>query len=139
VQHRRRLRRCRKLASFVRASENEALFQGAVMRRSSVLLLASLGLGLSACGWQVHDAPKPEPVAAARPAGPGAVKLAANGQPAGDPNQVICKHDDVTGSRLEGAKECHTRAEWLQIKTAGYDQMQMQRAGGAGPTQPSGR
>jgi hypothetical protein len=107
------------------------------MRRSSVLFLASLGLGLGACGWQVHEAPKPEPVAAA-PAAPGAVKLAANTTPAGDPNQVICKREEVTGSRLEGAKECHTRAEWLQIKTAGYDQMQMERVGGLSPTQQVG-
>jgi hypothetical protein len=108
------------------------------MRRSSVLLLASLGLGLSACGWQVHETPKPEPVAAAAPAAPAPTQLAANGQPAADPNQIICKRDDVTGSRLAAAKECHTRAEWLQIKTSGYDQMQMQRVGGLSPTQQVG-
>jgi hypothetical protein len=108
------------------------------MRRSSVLVLGSLGLGLSACGWQVHETPKPEPVAAAAAAAPGAVKLASNTQPAGDPNVVICKREDVTGSRLSAAKECHTRAEWLQLKIDGYDQMQMQRVGGLSPTQQVG-
>ena len=105
------------------------------MRRSLVLVLASLGLGLGACGWQVREAPKPEPVAAAAPA---TTQLAANGQPVADPNQIVCKHDEVTGSRLSGSKVCHTRAEWVQLKIDGYDQMQMQRVGGLSPTQQVG-
>jgi hypothetical protein len=105
------------------------------MRKSTVFVLVSLGWALSACGWQVHEAPKPEPVAAATP---GTTKLASNTSPAGDPNQILCTRQDVTGSRLEGSKECHTRAEWLQIKANGYDQMQMDRVGGLSPTQQAG-
>ena len=104
------------------------------MRRSSILLLASVGLTLSACGWQTKTAP---PETAVRPTAeitgtPGA-KLAANDP--GDPNQTICKREEVTGSRLEGAKECHTRAEWAQIKATGYDKLQMLGAPGPTPTQ----
>jgi hypothetical protein len=57
------------------------------------------------------------------------MKLASNDP--GDPNQVICKRDEVTGSRLEGAKQCHTRAEWAQIKATGVGQLQMQNNPGA--------
>jgi invasion protein IalB len=32
-----------------------------------------------------------------------------------NPNQVICKHEETTGSRLEGHKTCYTRAQWEQM------------------------
>ncbi len=32
-----------------------------------------------------------------------------------DPNQVICKHEETTGSRLEGHRTCYTRAQWEQM------------------------
>jgi cytochrome c5 len=104
------------------------------VRRSSLLLLVSLGWTLSACAWQAKTA---APETAVRPAAeitgtPGA-KLASNDP--GDPNQIICKREEVTGSRLEGAKECHSRAEWAQIKATGYDKLQMLGAPGPTPTQ----
>jgi hypothetical protein len=108
------------------------------VRRSSILLLASLGWTLAACGWQTRTAP---PETAVRPtaeiSGAPGPKVAANGP--GDPNQTICKREEVTGSRLEGAKECHTRAEWAQIKATGYDKLQMLGAPGPTPTQTAGQ
>ena len=35
-------------------------------------------------------------------------------KPQSDPNQVVCKAEQVTGSRLGGHRICHTRAEWDQ-------------------------
>jgi len=70
--------------------------------RSSLLLLAGVGLVLGGCGWQVKEAPKPEPMAAAHPVV--GTQLASN-DAGGNPDQVICKHEEVTGSRLEGHRE----------------------------------
>jgi hypothetical protein len=35
-----------------------------------------------------------------------------------DSNQVICKREQSTESRLGGAKICHTRQEWADIAAA---------------------
>jgi hypothetical protein len=105
------------------------------MRNSCILLLASIGWTLTACaggGWQVRQAPKPEPVAQTTITGSGQVAKV-NDQD--NPDQVICKREEITGSRLEGAKECHSRAEWAQIKATGYDKLQMLGAPGPTPTQ----
>ena len=32
-----------------------------------------------------------------------------------DPNRIICKREDVIGSRLGGAKTCHTWADWQEM------------------------
>lgn len=32
-----------------------------------------------------------------------------------DPDQVICKRQEVLGSRLQGSKVCHTRQEWADV------------------------
>jgi hypothetical protein len=105
------------------------------MRSSSILLLASMGWTLTACagaGWQVRQAPKPEAVAPTTITGS---SQAANRNDPGNPDQIICKREEITGSRLEGAKECHSRAEWAQIKATGYDKLQMLGAPGPTPTQ----
>jgi len=39
-------------------------------------------------------------------------------RPKSDPNEVICKRQDVTGSRLGGASVCHTRQEWADMAAA---------------------
>jgi hypothetical protein len=125
----------------------QASVNGAAMRFSSplstALAVSSLSWMLAGCAWQVRPSPEAvKPVAAghAAPAAPGATLLAANGQP--DPNTVICHREEVTGSRLEGPKECHTRAEWVAIKDAGHDKLQMQSAGSLPETDaavPGGR
>jgi hypothetical protein len=35
-----------------------------------------------------------------------------------DPNEVICKREQSSESRLGGAKICHTRQEWTDISSA---------------------
>jgi hypothetical protein len=31
-----------------------------------------------------------------------------------DPNKIICKTEEATGSRLDAKRVCHTRAEWAE-------------------------
>jgi cytochrome c5 len=93
------------------------------MRKSSILLVIAMGAMVSACGWQTRTAPT-ELVMATAGAAAGPVQTAANQKP-DDPNQIICVREEVTGSRLDGARECHTRAEWAQRKTSGEQQMQL--------------
>lgn len=38
-----------------------------------------------------------------------------------NPDQVICKHEEETGTRLGGHRTCHTRAEWDNIAHNGRD------------------
>jgi hypothetical protein len=52
-----------------------------------------------------------------------------------DPNQTVCKREEVTGSRLPAPRECHTRAEWARIGATGSDKLQMLGAPGLSPTQ----
>lgn len=33
-----------------------------------------------------------------------------------DPNKVICKTEDVLGSRLASQKQCMTEAQWIQLR-----------------------
>ena len=41
-----------------------------------------------------------------------------------DPNQVVCKYMDVTGSRLGGAKVCKTRQAWAEIAASNRDALE---------------
>jgi len=34
----------------------------------------------------------------------------------GDPQQIICRHEDVVGSRLGGRRVCRSRAEWADAQ-----------------------
>jgi hypothetical protein len=89
--------------------------------RSSLFVLAAVGFVLGGCGWQAKEAPKPQPVATAHPVI--GTQTAANDAP--DPNQIICRHEDVTGSRLEGHRVCLTRMEWAQRKQESLDHLKM--------------
>jgi cytochrome c5 len=93
------------------------------MRRSSILLLVAVGATVSACGWQTRTRPT-ELAMVARAAAAGPAQVAANQKP-DPPNQVICVRQEVTGSRLDGTRECHTRADWAQRKANGDQQMQL--------------
>jgi hypothetical protein len=48
-----------------------------------------------------------------------------------DPNQVICKHDLVTGTRVPGPSQCHTRADWARMTAAARDETDTQENTGA--------
>ena len=53
------------------------------------------------------------PSAAAVPASqPAPLRSASN---AHDPNEVVCKREEVIGTRLGGHKDCHTRADWADM------------------------
>jgi len=108
------------------------------LRGSSIFLLASLGLALGACTTQTKSAPPPQAAVAgpvAIVAAPGAAQAAADNKGPGNPDQTICKREEVTGSRLAGHRECHTRAEWAQINATGMDKLNMLGAPGPTPTQ----
>ncbi len=101
-------------------------------------MFAVLGLALAACGTPTKTAAPPQagvagPVAIV--AAPGAAQAAADNKGPGNPDQVICKREEITGSRLAGHRECHTRAEWAQIDQTGMDKLQMLGAPGPTPTQ----
>ncbi len=101
------------------------------MRRSLLSGFAALAWTLGA-GVALADS-TPQPGGSPQTA-PAATQAAANKGP-GDPDQIICRRQEVTGSRLPGPKECHTRAEWAQMKANGYDQLQTLGAPGPTPTQ----
>jgi len=73
---------------------------------AAATLLAGLLLG----GGQSSAAENP-PAATPMPA-PSAAPSSASRF---DPNQVICKREENTGSRLGGSKICHTRQEWADV------------------------
>jgi len=59
---------------------------------------------------------------AASPASEPATAAVSNpGKDAGQPDKLICKTTDVTGSRLGGTKTCLTRAQWDKVSRAGQD------------------
>jgi hypothetical protein len=92
------------------------------MRISAILILGACA-ALTGCMTEANKPAQPAPVATA-PAGskppapaPGATKQAASS----DPNQIVCMRIENTGSRLATDKECHTRAEWVQMRSTGVD------------------
>ena len=107
------------------------------MHKSSLLMLVVMA-ALSACKTPT-EAPAPAKVAAAAPAASPAAKTASAAAP-DDPNQKVCVREEVTGSRLPPARECHTRAEWAQRKANGDEHLQLIGAGpNAGAMQSNGR
>jgi len=46
-----------------------------------------------------------------------------------DPNEMVCKRSDTTGSRLGANKQCHTRAEWDQMDRYTQDTVRGAEAG----------
>ncbi len=77
------------------------------MNRSAIVALAAV-LGLAAAPALAADPQPASPPDPPRQTTPSNV----------DPNQVICKRQEETGSRLGGAKICHTRREWADIAAA---------------------
>lgn len=74
-----------------------ALLGDLSMRLSNILLVAALCAGPMAAHAQSTASPAPTPA-------PKTVK--------GDPNRVICKTMDTTGSRLKPNKDCRTARQW---------------------------
>jgi hypothetical protein len=49
---------------------------------------------------------------------PGGASVWKRGEPGADPDRKICKSKPVVGSRLKRVRECHTAAEWEDLKLA---------------------
>ncbi len=86
------------------------------MNRSVILALAAI-LGLAAAPALAAD---PQP--GSPPATPSDPPRHTTSSRL-DPNEVVCKRQTDTGSRLGGAKICHTRQEWADIATQSRDNM----------------
>ena len=75
-------------------------------------LLSVLGAGVASAATDPSATPAPAATPAA--ASPSAAAKA-------DPNQMICKTYEVTGSRLDTKKRCMTRADWDAERRASSD------------------
>jgi ABC-type sugar transport system substrate-binding protein len=75
----------------------------------------------------------------------GSAPAAAAAERGGDPNRQICKSKPVVGSRLKRIRECHSAAEWDDLKLAeqiGLGRQQYNGADGLGSQEnylPPGR
>jgi hypothetical protein len=80
----------------------------------TLIVLAASAAVLCACATQPTPAPAAAPVAAAPVSGPNAsaTKVSA------DPNKVICRHDQAPMASHIPVKNCHTKAEWVEIDKA---------------------
>jgi hypothetical protein len=75
------------------------------------------------------------PAIAQAPAAPPPANAQTTAKPAGDPNEMICEKQEVTGSRLGGKRVCMTRAEWADRKLQDrqeLERVQVQRSGDPG-------
>jgi hypothetical protein len=85
---------------------------------------AALTVALSAPAFAATDgtsAQAPQTVAPPVATGATGTQVAAAKGPA-DPNQIICKTVDVTGSHLGAKRTCRTRAVWEEITRASREQ-----------------
>ena len=84
--------------------------------RSKPWLAAALALGLLA--------PAAAPAFADQAStNTGAASSDAKAPPAHGEDEIICKREEVTGSRLGGHKECHPRRVWEQISADARDEV----------------
>lgn len=89
-----------------------------MMRGQSMALLAIVTLAAAGCA-QTPDAPRayaPQPSGKAAPTPAAATAPAATNVAATDPDRVICRKDEATGSRLRSTNICKTAREWEQIR-----------------------
>ncbi len=100
----------------------------------SISLIALLGCALAASvGARAADptTTAPETTAPAKPA----TTASAKGKPkVRDPNEVVCRKEEVLGSRLETRRVCMTRSEWAEanrVNRAEIERAQVQRGGSA--------
>jgi len=82
-----------------------------MMSHSGIKSVAAVvALLLPACGQAVADSAVPPPPPPTNAPNPPAVKPA---KPNPD-DQVVCRIEEVTGSRLGGRRVCMTRREWTE-------------------------
>jgi hypothetical protein len=80
------------------------------------LLNLSIAAAASAQTAPAAPAPAAQPVPAAAPAAAAAPEVKKN-----DPDKLICRMEEVTGSRLTARRVCHTAADWAAISRDAQD------------------
>jgi len=87
------------------------------MRVPLFAVIATSMIALSASAFAANDptnSQTPQPATTA----PQPTAAASSAKNALDPNKVICKTTEVTGSRLGGERTCMTRARWDEVSRA---------------------
>src|SRR5258706_8958370 len=93
----------------------------------SALCLAVAGVAFA----NENQTPAADPAAAPTPPAPKSQTAAAA---KADPNVVVCKRIESTGTRLGATKVCHTRQEWSDQAAAARTRAdQMESSGGLRP------
>jgi len=94
------------------------------MRVFFFAVAATLGVTFCAPTFAATDGTNPQtpPTVVSAPAAvaPGATVTAAKGPE--DPNQIVCKTVEVTGSHLGSKRTCRTRAVWDEMTRASREQ-----------------
>lgn len=76
-----------------------------------------------------------DPPSAPEPAKPAATASTRDGKPKlRDPNEVVCRKEEVLGSRLETRRVCMTRSEWAEANRTNrtdLERAQVQRGASA--------
>ena len=84
------------------------------MRTAPLIAAAFMALAATS-SWAQTDTSKPQTGASVPP-----VKVTA----ARDPDEIVCVRREEEGSRIPGAKECHTRRIWDQMSEDARQQTQ---------------
>lgn len=95
------------------------------MRFRGFLTAGALAAALGLTGFPAFCEPASNAVAPDAPATPAPPKP----KPKYDPDEVICRYQEVTGSRLGGDKVCHTRREWDEISANSRDAVSRSQMG----------
>jgi hypothetical protein len=82
-------------------------------------------IALLAAGVAASDVPPPSSAPPPKPA-----TLASKGSDQDKQNQIICKTEIPTGSRLGGVRECHTKAQWDEQTRQAREATENQQAQG---------
>lgn len=88
------------------------------MRVLTAAFLLLTGVGISAT--------YAEDTSAAVPAPSGSAQAGGQTNAMEDPNRIVCKQYESTGSRLHGSRVCHTAQEWETIRH--LSQMQVDKS-----------
>jgi len=87
------------------------MIKASLLGFAAAFLLAAAGQGIAAPNSPSTDMPAATPTPTAPQDQPKPMQTAKNTH---DSNQVVCKTEDTTGTRLGGHRTCMTRAAWEQ-------------------------
>jgi hypothetical protein len=92
------------------------------MTRLAFCALGAALLTVVSASGAMAQASTPAPAPAASPPAATAAAPTAGGQTNAD-DPMICKREEVTGSRLGGTRTCMTKSQWAQQAAAAEQQM----------------